>query len=194
MWKPGRIEPPLPRSGPSAEAGDRAAADALFAALYGELHRMAQRELARHGAVALSATTLVHEAYLDIAGRQRAVFADRKSFMVYASRVMRGLIIDYARGRLRQKRGAQFEFVPITADVVDALPDRTDLTRISDALDALTTVDPRLALVVDLKFFCGFSLIEIAGMQGISERTVQRDWEKARIYLRLALEGADPTA
>jgi RNA polymerase sigma factor (TIGR02999 family) len=135
----------------------------LFAALYGELHRMAQRELARHGAVTLSATTLVHEAYLDIAGRQRAVFADRRSFMVYASRVMRGLIIDYARGRLRQKRGAQFEFVPVTADLVDALPDRTDLTRISDALDALTTVDPRLAVVVDLKFFCGFSLIEIAG-------------------------------
>ena len=189
------MEPPLPRPGPSAEAGDRAAADALFAALYDELHRMAQRELARRGAaVTLSATTLVHEAYLDIAGRRRAVFADRKSFMVYASRVMRGLIIDYARGRLRQKRGAQFEFVPVTADLVDTLPDRTDLTRISDALDALTTVDPRLAVVVDLKFFCGFSLIEIAGMQGISERTVQRDWEKARIYLRLALEGADPSA
>jgi RNA polymerase sigma factor (TIGR02999 family) len=164
----------------------------LFAALYGELHRMAQRELARRGAaVTLSATTLVHEAYLDIAGRQRAVFADRKSFMVYASRVMRGLIIDYARGRLAQKRGAQFEFVPVTAEVVDALPDRTDLTRISDALDALTTVDPRLALVVDLKFFCGFSLIEIARMQGISESTAQREWQKARIYLRLALEGAD---
>jgi RNA polymerase sigma factor (TIGR02999 family) len=167
----------------------------LFAALYNELHRMAQRELARRGAaVTLSATTLVHEAYLDIAGRRRAVFADRKSFMVYASRVMRGLIIDYARGRLRQKRGAQFEFVPVTADLVDTLPDRTDLPRISDALDALTTVDPRLAVVVDLKFFCGFSLIEIAGMQGISERTVQRDWEKARIYLRLALEAADPSA
>ena len=149
---------------------------------------MAQRELARRGAAnTLSATTLVHEAYLDIAGRQRAVFADRKSFMVYASRVMRGLIIDYARGRLAQKRGAQFEFVPVTADVVDVLPDRTDFTRISDALDALTTVDPRLALVVDLKFFCGFSLIEIAGMQGISERTVQRDWEKARIYLHQRL-------
>src|SRR3954468_6903673 len=156
---------------------------------------MARRELARRGAaVTLSATTLVHEAYLDIAGRQRAVFADRASFMVYASRVMSGLIVDYARGPLTQKRGGQFEFVPVTADIVDALPDQTDITRISDALDALTAVDPRLALVVDLKFFCGFSLIEIARMQGISEPTVQRDWEKARIYLRLALGGVEPTA
>ncbi len=185
----------MPRPGPFAQAGDRAAADALFAALYGELHRMAQRELARRGpAVTLSTTTLVHEAYLDIAGRQRIVFADRRSFMVYASRVMRGLIINYARGRLAQKRGARFEFVPVTADVVDALPDGPDFTRISDAMDALTTVDPQLALVVDLKFFCGFSVIEIAGMQGISERTVQRAWERARIYLRLALEGAGSTA
>ena len=90
----------------SAEQGDRAAADALFAALYEELHRMARRELAKRGAgVTLGATTLLHEAYLDISGRERAAFPDRSRFMAYAARVMRGLIIDYARSRHAQKRG-----------------------------------------------------------------------------------------
>src|SRR3954470_17947030 len=94
----------------SAELGDRAAADALFTALYGELHRMARRELAKRGAgVTLGATTLLHEAYLDIADRDRAAFPDRNRFMGYASRVMRGLIIDYARRRQAQKRGGMFE-------------------------------------------------------------------------------------
>jgi RNA polymerase sigma factor (TIGR02999 family) len=173
----------------SAEQGNRAAADALFATLYGELHRLAQRELAKGGAgTPLGATTLLHEAYLDISGRERAVFPDRKRFMAYASRVMRGLIIDYARSGRAQKRGGQFEIVSITAEIAEAMPDGTALTRISDALDALAGVDARLALIVDLKFFCGFSLGEIAGMQGVSKRTVQRDWEKARIFLYLALQ------
>ena len=149
---------------------------------------MAQHELARRGGgMSLGATTLLHEAYLDIAGRERAVFPDRKGFMVYASRVMRGLIIDAARSRNAQKRGGLVEFVPVT-DVADTLTDQTALTSIGDALDALAAADPRLALIVDLKFFCGFSLVEIAALQGVSERTVQRDWEKARIYLRLALQ------
>lgn len=177
----------------SAELGDRTAADALFAALYEELHRMARRELAKRGAgVTLGATTLLHEAYLDISGRERAAFPDRSRFMAYASRVMRGLIIDYARNRHAQKRGRQFEITSIERDVAEAVPGGTELTRIGDALDDLATVDPWLAQVVDLKFFCGFSLGEIAAMQGVSERTVQRDWEKARIYLHHALEDAVP--
>jgi RNA polymerase sigma factor (TIGR02999 family) len=172
----------------SAAQENRAAADTLFTTLYRELHRMAQRELAKRGAgMTLGATTLLHEAYLDISGRERTVFPDRNRFMAYASRVMRGLIIDYTRRRQAQKRGGQFEFVPITRDIPVALPDGTALARMSDALDALATVDSRLAVVVDLRFFCGFSLAEIAGMQGVSERTVQRDWEKARIYLHLAV-------
>jgi RNA polymerase sigma factor (TIGR02999 family) len=179
----------------AAEQGDRAAADTLLAALYKELHAMAQLELARRGAGAtLGPTTLLHETYLDISRRVRAVFPDRRSFMVYASRVMRGLIIDSVRSRQSQKRGGDFEFVSLTGDIADEIPDRTALTFVRDAMDALATVDSRLALIVDLKFFCGFSLIEIAGMQGVSERTVQRDWEKARIYLRLALQDSSPFA
>jgi RNA polymerase sigma factor (TIGR02999 family) len=180
----------------SAEGGNRAAADALFSTLYKELHQMARRELARRGhGVTLTATTLLHEAYLDIAMRERAAFPDRNRFMAYASRVMRGLIIDYARGRQAQKRGGQFEITSISTDVAEAVPDTAELTRISDALDALAAVDERLALIVDLKFFCGFSFGEIAAMQNVSERTVQRDWEKGRIYLHRALQqDASPVA
>jgi RNA polymerase sigma factor (TIGR02999 family) len=158
--------------------------DALFAALYSELHRLARRQLARSaGSITLGTTTLLHEAYLDMAERESAVFPDRGRFMAYAARVMRGLIIDYARSRQAHKRGGQFEIASLAAEVADPAADDKQLTRISDALDELATVDPPLAQVVDLKFFCGFSFAEIAAMLGQSERTVQRQWAKARIYL-----------
>jgi RNA polymerase sigma factor (TIGR02999 family) len=168
-----------PNSGPT---------DTLFSTLYAELYRLARRELAKRGAgMTLGATTLLHEAYLDMAARDRTAFPDRNRFMAYASRVMRGLIIDYARNRHAQKRGGQFEITSIGTEVAEAVPDTAELERISDALDELATVDARLAQVVDLKFFCGFSFGEIAAMRNVSERTVQRDWEKARIYLHQAL-------
>jgi RNA polymerase sigma factor (TIGR02999 family) len=168
----------------SAEGGDRAAADALFGALYAELRRMASRQLSRSpGHITLGTTTLLHEAYLDIAGREGVVFPDRGRFMAYAARVMRGLIIDYARSRKAQKRGGEFEITSLDADVADPAADPAELTKIGQALDELAAADPPLAQVVDLKFFCGFSFAEIAAMQGVSERTVQRHWEKARIYL-----------
>jgi RNA polymerase sigma factor (TIGR02999 family) len=177
----------------SAERGDRAATDALFTALYEELHRMARRELGNRGAgVTLSATTLLHNAYLDISGREGAAFPDRNRFMGYASRVMRGIIIDYVRSRHAQKRGGLFEITSIETDIAAVAPAVAELTRLSDALDELAAVDPRLARTVDLKFFCGFSFGEIAAISGVSERTVQRDWEKARIYLHRVLRGAFP--
>lgn len=111
------------------------------------------------------------------------VFPDRARFMAYAARAMRGLIIDYARRRYAQKRGGLFELTSLQTTVADRLTDAKELQQISDALDALATVDPALAEVVDLKFFCGFSFTEIAAMRGVSERTVQRHWEKARLYL-----------
>jgi RNA polymerase sigma factor (TIGR02999 family) len=173
----------------SAEQGDRAAADALFTALYGELHRMARRELAKRGSnMTLGATTLLHDAYIDIARREGALFPDRNHFMGYASRVMRGIIIDYVRSRQAQKRGGQYDLTAIRTDIADAIPDATNLEELSDALDELGKVEPRLARIVDLKFFCGFSFVDIAAMLKVSERTVQRDWEKARIYLHNVLQ------
>ncbi len=167
-----------------AERGNVSAAEALFIQLYSELHSLARRELARRGAaVTLSPTTLLHEAYLDIASRNDASFPDEARFMGYAARVMRGLIIDYARNRHALKRGGQFEITRIGNEPVEALADEQELTPISEALDELAKTEPSLAEVVDLKFFCGFSFAEIAAMHGSSERSVQRKWEKARIYL-----------
>jgi RNA polymerase sigma factor (TIGR02999 family) len=177
----------------SAERGDTSAAEALFTALYSDLRRLARYELSRRGAgVTLTATTLLHEAYLDISKREGAMFVDRGRFMAYASRVMRGLIIDYTRNRRAQKRGGQFEMTPLETNVGENVADERELTEISDALDELASVDASLAEVVDLKFFCGFSFAEIAAMRGVSERTVQRQWEKARIYLHGALRDGRP--
>jgi RNA polymerase sigma factor (TIGR02999 family) len=168
----------------AAEGGDARTADALFAALYSELHGLARRQLARQGAgVTIGTTTLLHEAYIDMSRREGAVFPDRGRFMAYASRVMRGLIIDYARRRQAQKRGGGFEITSLSDDVADPGAEEGRLVRIGRAVDELAEVDPALAQVVDLKFFCGFSFAEIAAMRGVSERTVQRHWEKARIYL-----------
>jgi RNA polymerase sigma factor (TIGR02999 family) len=172
----------------SAESGDPAAAEALFTVLYRELHRLARRELARRGGSAtLGATTLLHEAYLDISGREGLVFPDRARFMAYAARVMRGLIIDHVRRRHAVKRGGMFEMTTLDTAVADQVANEQELQRISDALDELAKVDAALAEVVDLKFFCGFSFAEIGAMRDVSERTVQRQWEKARIYLHRAI-------
>jgi RNA polymerase sigma factor (TIGR02999 family) len=178
------MEPSLSELISAAERGDRPAAEALFAALYAELHRLAKRELARLGAAgSLGVTTLLHEAYLDIAGRDGLAFPDRARFMGYAARVMRGLIIDHARSQHAQKRGGLFELTSFDTDVQETRIDDRELTRIGEALDELAAVDPALAQIVDLRFFCGFSFAEISAMRGMSERTVQRSWEKARVYL-----------
>jgi RNA polymerase sigma factor (TIGR02999 family) len=189
------VDPAISTLVASAEQGNQAAADALFTALYSELHRMARRELAkRGGGVTLGATTLLHEAYLDISGREGTAFPDRDRFMGYAARVMRGVIIDYARRRQAQKRGGQFEITGLATDVPDAAAasDADQLSRLSDALDDLEATDARLARTVDLKFFCGLSFPEIAATMGVSERTAQRNWEKARIYLHRVLRDAGP--
>jgi RNA polymerase sigma factor (TIGR02999 family) len=166
------------------DRGDPAAGEALFGVLYAELHHLAKRELARSGSSAtLGVTTLLHEAYLDIAGRSGAAFPDRARFMGYMARVMRSVIIDYARSRQAVKRGGRFEITSLATDVAENAVEDRRLSEISQALDELAKTDPELAEVVDLRFFCGFSVAEIAAMCGTSERTVQRRWETARIYL-----------
>jgi RNA polymerase sigma factor (TIGR02999 family) len=172
----------------SAERGEPAAAEALFALLYTELHRMARRELAGRGPnVTLGVTTLLHEAYIKMSDRDGVAFPDRARFMAYASRVMRGLIIDHVRRRRARKRGGLFEMTVLDTTIAAQTADEEELQRISDALDELAAIDPMLAEVVDLKFFCGFAFGEIAAMRGVTERTIQRQWEKARLYLHRAL-------
>jgi RNA polymerase sigma factor (TIGR02999 family) len=168
----------------SAERGDAASRQELFSVLYDELHRLAQRELRRGAPLTISPTTLLHETYLKLAGRESVKFPDRARFLAYASRAMRRLIIDYVRSRCAQKRGAGFEITSLPSEELPHVHDETDLESIGEVLTAIGEIEPRLAQIVDLKFFCGLSFAEIAGVMGVSERTAQRDWDKARILLR----------
>ena len=178
-----------------AGQGDAAVADELFAALYHELHRLAEHHMRRGGSnFSLGATTLLHEAYLRLAHRDGVAFTERQRFFAYASRAMRGLVIDYSRQRRALKRGgAQFEITLTDGlDVPIATTDE-DLPRLGEALNHLAKVDESLAELVDLHFFCGFSFVEIAQFRGVSDRTVQRDWRKARMLLHSALNEATGT-
>lgn len=168
----------------SAEQGDAASRKELFTVLYDELHRLAQRELRRGAFLTMSPTTLLHETYLNLSNRETTAFPDRARFLAYASRAMRGLIIDYVRSRRAQKRGGGFEITSLPTEAPAHAGDEAELEGIGDALNALSELEPRLAQLVDLKFFCGFTFAEIAGVMGTSERTAQRDWDKARILLQ----------
>jgi RNA polymerase sigma factor (TIGR02999 family) len=185
------VDAPIGQLIRTAETGDRAAATELFSALYRELHGIAERELRRSGAeLTLGTTTLLHEAYLNISGREGVAFASRGQFLAYAARAMRGLTIDYARRRRAKKRGGELHFTSSGVDGVapDPGPPPEDLEALGAALETLAGVDPELAQVVDLHFFCGFSLCEIAKLRGLSERTVQREWRKARLLLHRTLQ------
>ena len=164
--------------------------DALFARLYDELHRIARRELARSGAdLGASPTTLLHEAYLDMVTRESLVFPDRARFLAYAGRAMRALVIDHVRARGALKRGGDLHITSLDTHIADQLAQPQQLADIGAALDELAQLEPELATVVDLKFFCGFAMQEIAALQEVSERTVQRRWEKARLLLFRSLGG-----
>ena len=164
----------------------------LFAALYDELHRLAESHLRRSGnGLGLSTTTLLHEVYLDLASRPALGFPDRSRFLGYAARAMRGIVIDYARrSRALKRGGGAFEITLTSASAVDFPTDAEELSRLSDALDELGELEPSLAELVDLHFFCGYTLVEVATLRGVSERTVQRDFRKARLLLQHALLGA----
>jgi RNA polymerase sigma factor (TIGR02999 family) len=165
------------------------AADELFATLYRELHAIAESQLRRSdSSLTLGATTLLHEAYLSLSGASSATaqFPDRPRFLAYASKAMRGLIIDYARSRRALKRGGEFEITRIGERDVPMPTFDTDvqLERLGEALDRLGEIDGQLAQLVDLHFFCGFSLLEIAALRGVSKSTIHRDWREARVLLK----------
>lgn len=178
-------------------SSNSAAADDLFARLYHELHRLAEYNLRRAvSTITLDTTSLLHEAYLNMSGRKDVAFTDEVRFLAYASRAMRGLVIDYARRRRALKRGRHLE-ITLAGDELppESVRQAEELEQLGDAIEELARLDPALAELVDLHFFCGFSFIEIAELRGSSERTVQRDWRKARLLLQRSLtnmdEGAD---
>jgi RNA polymerase sigma factor (TIGR02999 family) len=168
----------------SSENGDAKAREQLFTVLYAELHQLAQRQLRRNTSLTLSPTTLLHETYLDMSSRGSAAFPDRARFLAYASRAMRGLIIDYFRSRSAQKRGGEFQITVLPTEMPQGVESDAELQRLGEAVDALANIEPRLAQVVDLKFFCGLTFEEIGAALGTSDRTAKRDWEKARILLQ----------
>jgi len=130
----------------------------------------------------VSPTTLLHESYLRFSAGA-AQFPDKERFIGYAARVMRGLLIDLLRERRALKRGGGFHITQLNTEVAETHANPEEMSRLSEALDELAAKDARLAELVDLKYFCGYTFEEIAALRGSSTRTLQRDWEKARLIL-----------
>ena len=176
----------------AARDGDRSALDHVLSTLYQELHGMARRQLAgqQYGHT-LDATALVHEAYLKLVGRGsgNAQFDDRAHFFAYAASAMRSVIVDYARQRLAQKRGGDLHRVTeLPENLEGGLSLDEDMLGLDTALNRLSSVDPRLTQVVELRYFAGLSELEIAALLQRSERSVRRDWQKARMFLLASLQ------
>lgn len=173
-----------------AREGDAAAAEALFAATYPELRRLARIRL-RAGArqTLLETSSLVSEMYLRFAAAERVHIEDRVHFMRWASRAMRSVIVDFARRRGARRRGGDAARVTLTTRA-GAAPQSsaTEIVRVHEALEEVAAVEPRLAQVVEMRYFAGMTEAEIALALGVTDRTVRRDWEKARLLLRAALE------
>ncbi|MBN8213881.1 MAG: sigma-70 family RNA polymerase sigma factor [Xanthomonadales bacterium] len=172
----------------AARDGDRAALDRVLGTLYHELHAMARRQLAGQYGQTLDATALVHEAYLKLIGRRDVQFDDRAHFFAYAASAMRSVVVDYARQRLAQKRGGDLHRVTeLPDDVEGGLRLDEDMLGLDTALTKLAAVDNKLAQVVELRYFAGLSEQEIAELLKRSERSIRRDWQKARMFLLASL-------
>ena len=169
-----------------------AAADRLFALLYADLRRLAHSRLRKSSDMTLMQTTaLVHESFLRLRGAGALDFPDRQHFLAYAAQVMRTVVVDLVRARQAERRGGQHAHVTLDTAVAEnalAQQQEDEVLRVHEALDALAAVEPRLAKVVELRYFGGLSEAEIAASLEVTERTVQRDWQKARLFLSLQLQ------
>ena len=169
-------------------SGRRDSLDRLMPVVYEQLHAMARRQLARHEhGGTLSPTGLVHEAYLKLVEQSRIAWGDRAHFFALASVAMRHVLVDRARARLTHKRGAGGPPVTLDNEQIADEAQPGALLEINDAVDQLAAVEPRLAQVVECRFFGGLSEEETAEALGITTRTVQRDWAKAKLLLRRVL-------
>lgn len=175
----------------AARNGDRAAGDAAFSLLYDDLRRLARAKLHQHQPMTLlSTTSLVHESYLKLVGQQTLSVTDRHHFFAYAACVMRSVIVDMARARHAERRGGGAEHVELNTDIANSVPAPEDeVLRVHEALETLAQADKALARVVEMRYFGGMSEPEIADALGSSERTVRRQWQKARVLLSVTLAG-----
>lgn len=174
----------------AAGQGDAHAADQVVALLYTELRRIAGRRMQQSGELTLlDATALVHESYLRMQRAGELNFADRKHFLAYAAKVMHNIVIDQVRARQADKRGAGQGLLTLNTGIAELAPQRDDeVLRVHEALQELAALEPRLAQVVEMRYFGGLSEAEIAEALDITERTVQRDWVKARLFLSISLK------
>jgi RNA polymerase sigma factor (TIGR02999 family) len=173
-----------------ARAGDAVALGRVFTLLYPELELMARSRLSRGQRVTMADTgALVHESWLRLQQSGKVGFEDRNHFLAHAARVMRSVITDIARRSHAERRGGDLAFVTLDTAVGDAVAaGDPDVLQVSEALDELAALDPRLAQVVEMRWFAGLEEADIAAALGLTERTVRRDWSKARAFLVVALK------
>ncbi len=171
------------------DAGPQLDVEQAFAGAYPELRRMARARLRSGGRnTVLDTTALVHETYLKLSRNAGVSFPDRPRFLAYAGRAMRSIIVDMVRQRQTQRAGGGVALLTLTGDIADAVPAAEEhILRVHEVLDAMAKVDARMAQVVELRYFGGLNDLEIAETLGVTDRTVRRDWEQARLFLAEAL-------
>ena len=161
-----------------------------FAGAYQELRRLARARLYGGGGrnTVLDTTALVHETYLKLSRQAGTSFPDRARFLGYAGKAMRSIIVDMVRQRQTERAGGGVALLTLTGTMDDALPaEETHILRVHEALQAMAAVDPRMAQVVEMRYFAGMTDAEIGLALGVTDRTVRRDWEQARLFLAAAL-------
>lgn len=171
-----------------AKAGEDSALEMLFEQLYEPLCGLARSRLTRGGQQTLLDTTgLVHEFYLRLEHAGQVLVNDRHHFMAYAARAMRSVVVDFARRRAAERRGGGAEHVPLSESIA-ASESEQEILQVHAALEMLEKVDPRLVRVVEMRYFAGMTEEDIGKALDVSDRTVRRDWEKARLLLASALK------
>lgn len=179
-----------------AQDGDAQALRNLFDATYEDLRRLARSRLNRSGrGPLLDTSALVHESFLRFANAGELRLEDRQHFMKYTSRVMRSVVVDLVRNNLAERRGAGAPHVALDTAIGESVPESSgerEIMRVHEALEELARLNPRMAQIVEMRYFGGMTEAEVAEAMGLGERTVRRDWEKARLILADALNPEHP--
>jgi RNA polymerase sigma factor (TIGR02999 family) len=184
------VDPPLTDYIRRAQNGDESARGLVFEATYQDLRKLARARLKQNPrGTFLDTISLVNETYLRFAGAGRLRIEDRRHFLCYASRAMRSVIVDFARAKLSARRGAAAVHVTLVSQIENAMPSgELEILKVHEALEHLAHYGERIVQVVEMRYFAGMSQEEIADALGVTERTVRRDWEKARVLLAEALQ------
>jgi RNA polymerase sigma factor (TIGR02999 family) len=184
-------DPPLTDLIRRAQDGDAQALKSVFDVTYDDLRRLARARLSRGGrGTLLDTSALVHESYLRFANAGQLRIEDRQHFLRYTSHVMRSVVVDLVRGKLAERRGGGATHVTLNTGIGDgAAAAEDEILRVHEALEELARLNERMAQVVEMRYFAGLTETEIADALGVTERTVRRDWEKARLFIRTLLTG-----